>query len=155
MLLEQTCTVLENGVDPVEDGQRTQRKSIVDPMIPKMNGPRTVSTSAKVNHEAVPARTTTVDKFQVNVLGRSKAPRKRKMHSCPVCRQEGHHARTCMSILDEANRVRADAFLKTLVETKKLKPYLKSISSRSDDAFVRAIVQRIRSITEIGVEDII
>ena len=60
-----------------------------------------------------------------------------------------------MSILDEANRVRADVFLKTLVETRKLKPYLRCISSRSDDAFVRAIIQRIRNITEIGVEDII
>ena len=134
-ILNETCWALENvplNKQSVEDAP--SRKSIADPLVPKMRGPRTVCTSARVDHAGVPARTKMTDDFQIKVLGRSKTPvnkkspktpTKRKSHRCPVCRLEGHHARTCKDVLQEENRARADRYLKTLAETNKLGSYLK------------------------------
>ena len=50
------------------------RRSIVDPEIIKMMGPRTTSTSSKVDPRAPVQRRKMVDDFQANVLDRKKKP---------------------------------------------------------------------------------
>ena len=155
-ILEETCFTLEKiHIDTSVTTNESHRKSIVDPLMPKMKGPRTVSTSARVDLNVVPVRSKMVDDFQTKILGRSKASKTKKRHKCSVCRVEGHHANTCKSILLEENRIRADAFLKTLVETKRLKSYLKGVSSRSRDTFVQAVIQRLRKITKLEVDDVL
>ena len=94
-VLLEPCDSLEHV--PSQETTRScphPRRSIVDPSAMRMMGPRTTSTSAKVNRRVLVQRTHMADTFQVNTLGRSKKPSNAKRrHVCSICRGEGHHPR--------------------------------------------------------------
>ena len=125
------------------------KKSIVDPSYRRVGGHKTTSTSAKVNHTSVPPRTKKVDDYQVCELNRTKKPAKRRRcHMCPVCRLEGHHARTCDKVLLVENAARADAFFTQLVDGNKVDAYIASLARRENQAFVEKVILRIRTLSQ-------
>ena len=113
-----------------------------------MTGPRTTSTSAKVNRRAPVQRTHMADTFQVNTLGRSKKPSNAKRrHVCSICRGEGHHPQTCKHVLATDNTERADLYFKQLIRKNKAEAYLELWAKRGSHAFVIQLRERIRTLT--------
>ena len=103
VILSELCVSLEALSQPTqqEPAETTVRKSIVDPCVLRMKGPKTTSTSARVNHTAPTPKTVMVQKALGAVRENTKPPSRdrRKQHTCPICRGEGHHARTCRDVL--------------------------------------------------------
>ena len=94
-----------------------------------------------------------IDKFQVQHLKREKKPSKeRKRHKCPVCRVDGHHAKTCPDILLASNREWANAFLMKLVERGMVDGYLKSATNRFGVEFARNVQKRLDELASDGKE---
>ena len=143
--LFELCRDLEAERDG-RDNTMAPKKSIVDPGFKRVKGPKATSTSARVNHTALPPRTKTVDAFQVNELHRQKkpAPKCRKL-TFPICRAEGHHARTCPDVLLEENTERADHFFKQLADANKVDAYVTSLAKRESHAFVEKAIRRIKA----------
>ena len=78
-VLSELCESMEHV--PVKENAiccQQPRRSIIDPEIIKIMGPRTTSTSSKVDHRAPVQRRKMVDNFQVNVLDRKKKPSRTK-----------------------------------------------------------------------------
>ena len=101
-IIAETCRTLESlAKEQQPQSIPAPRRSIADPLRLKTRGPKTMATSSNVDHTQPPGSTKTVDRFQTEELGRRKAPlrRTKRRHRCPVCLLEGHHARTCHSIL--------------------------------------------------------
>ena len=116
----------------------------------RVKGRQTTSTSAKVDHVSVPSQSKAVDDFQINTLQRTKKPtsRTRKRHACPVCRRDGHHARTCHDVLLDENAERADAFFERLIETGRVDSYVASLAKRERHNFVELVIGRINLLSE-------
>ena len=127
----------------------TSRKSIIDLPIKKIKEYQTRSTSAKVNHTSIPPRTKMIDNYQVDALHRLRCRKEKgpKRHRCPVCRLEGHHARTCNNILLEENADRADKFLRQMIETAKIDSYISSLAKRQSHRFVEVVLERIKRLS--------
>ena len=90
-----------------------------------MSGPRTTSTSTKVDNCAHIQRAKMVERFHVDVLDRKAKPSQtKKRHTCSICRQVGHHPQTCHGILDPERAERANLFLRQLIEQRKAQRYL-------------------------------
>ena len=81
------------------------------------------------------------------VRSKTKPPSRdrRKQHTCPICRGEGHHARTCRDVLVEENRARAEQFFAQLIETQQLDKYLVCMAKRVSPQFARQIVRAIKT----------
>ena len=131
------------------DHKTTHKKSIIDPGIKKVSGHKATNTSARVNHTAIPPRTKMIDDYQINELHRKKKPagERRKQHIYPVCRQKGHHARTCHDVLLDENEERADVFFKQLADGNKVDAYLSSLAKRETHAFVEKAARRIEAVS--------
>ena len=131
------------------DIKTAPKKSIVDPGYKKVRGHKATSTSARVDHAAVQPRTKMIDDYQVNELHREKKPtrKRRKQHTCPVCRKEGHHARTCHEVLLDENAERADLFFKQLADANKVDAYVTSLGKRETQAFVERVIGRIEAVS--------
>ena len=112
--------------------ERAISNSQSDPLRLKTRGPKTMATSSNVDHTQPPGSTKTVDRFQTEELGRRKAPlrRTKRRHRCPVCLLEGHHARTCRSILSDENTERSLAYFKKLLAKDTFKAFIVSFSAR-------------------------
>ena len=124
-----------------------RRVSIADAGVVRVFGPRTTSTSAKVDHTAVPPHTKMVEALRAS-KERERKPRpaaKRKI-ACKICNGRGHQARTCPDVLAEANRERADAFFRRLVADGKADAYLAGVAKRATLGSVQAIADRIRTL---------
>ena len=91
----------------------TRRRSIVDHSVPKLRGPRTTTTSARVDHRAACPGTKMVHALFSQTKQKQQHPVKRK-HKCAICLIEGHHAPTCRNMLLEENCGRLNVFLKRL-----------------------------------------
>ena len=70
---------------------------------------------------------------------------RKKQHACPICRGEGHHARTCRDVLVEENRARTEQFLIQFIETRQLDKYLACMARRVSPQFARQIEQVIKT----------
>ena len=104
----------------------------------------THKTSSRVDNPTPTNRTNMIDKFQVQHLRREKKPAKnRKRHKCPVCHEEGHHAKTCLDVLLASNEECAKAFLVKLVERGTVNGYLKSATNRFGMEFARSVMKRL------------
>ena len=147
--LLELCHDLETSTERKTVQTETSRKSIIDPPIKKIRGYQTRSTSAKVNHTSIPPRTKMIDNYQVDVLHRSQRQKEKgpKRHRCPVCRLQGHHARTCKSILLEENADRADKFLREMIETRKIDSYISSLAKHQNHMFVEDVLERIKRLS--------
>ena len=147
--LLELCNELESPKGRVETMTTAPKKSILDPSYKRVGGHKTTSTSAKVNHTSVPPRTRMIDKYQVDELHRAKKPvRRRQCHTCPVCRLEGHHARTCHNVLLEENTERANTFFKHLVKSNMVDSYVSSLAKRESNAFVQKAILRIGAVSK-------
>ena len=147
--LLELCDELESENGSCERMTNPPKKSFVDPSYKRVGGHKTTSTSAKVNHTCVPPRTKMVDKFQVEELGRAKKPaRRRRSHTCPICRTQGHHARTRNNVLLEENTERANRFFKHLVDANMVDSYVSSLAKRESHAFVEKAILRIRAVSK-------
>ena len=74
-ILEETWVALETMSDVqmrMDKDEKTERKSVVDPVIVRVNGQRTKATSSKVDRTANEPRTKMVDDFQMQGLKMSK-----------------------------------------------------------------------------------
>ena len=108
-------------------------------------GPRTTSTSAKVDRRAHVQRTCMVDHFQANVLDRTKKPSKQKrQHTCSICRGQGHHPQTCQQILSSENAERANLYFQQLIQKNKVQGYLDLLAKRTSQSFSRTVAERIQ-----------
>ena len=77
-VLRELCESLESVLSKeISQTCPATRRSIVDPGAMRMMGPRTTSTSARVDGRARAQRTHMVDDFHVDVLDRTKSRRKR------------------------------------------------------------------------------
>ena len=142
--LVELCADLERLNETEQRQNGLPRSSIADPTFQRVRGRQTTSTSAKVDHMSAPPRSKAVDDFQVNTLQRAKKPaRCRKRHVCPVCRCDGHHARTCRDVLLDENAERADAFFARLLEMDRVDSYVASLAKRERHSFVKLVVGRI------------
>ena len=147
-VLNSLCDALEQGAFHEQQVTETKRLSIVDPKGVKVSGPRTTSTSTKVDHCAHVQRAKMVGRFQVEVLDRKAKPQKaKKRHRCSICREEGHHPQTCRSILDPEHAARADIFLRRLIEKRKTQSYLDILAKRAPPAFVKRVEQRVEQLS--------
>ena len=143
-VLNGLCDSLERGTFREQPDQDTKRLSIIDLRGVKMSGPRTTSTSTKVDNCAHVQRAKMVERFQVDVLDRKGKPsRTNRRHTCSICRQDGHHPQTCRSILDPEHAERASLFLRQLIEKRKAQRYLDMWAKRGSPAFVKRVVQRV------------
>ena len=114
----------------------------------KMTGPRTTSTSAKVDRRAHVQRTHMVDTFQVNTLKKTKKPANaNRRHVWSICRGEGHHPQTCKAVLAPEHTERADLSFTQLIRKNKALAYLDLWAKRGTRAFVSRIAERIRTLT--------
>ena len=148
VILSELCVSLEALSQPSQQqpAETTVRKSIVDPCILRMKGPKTTTTSARVNHTAPCPRTAMVEKVHGAVREKAKPSHgRKKQHTCPICRGEGHHARTCRDVLVEENRARAELFFIQLIETRQLDKYLVCMARRVSPQFAREIEQVIKT----------
>ena len=149
LILSELCVSLEALAQPSQQEQRetTVRKSIIDPCVLRMKGPKTTSTSARVNHTAPTPKTVMVQKVHGAVRVKTKPPSrdKKKQHTCPICRGDGHHARTRRDVLVEENRARAEQFFVQLIETQQLDKFLVCMARRVSPQFARQIEQAIRT----------
>ena len=147
-ILSELCVSLEALSRPSQQqpAETTVRKSIIDPCVLRIKGPKTTSTSARVNHTAPCPRTAMVEKVHGAVREKTKpSPHRKKQHTCPICRGEGHHARTCRGVIVEENRPRAEQFFIQLIETQKLDKYLLGMARRVSPQFARQIEQMIKT----------
>ena len=144
------CSDLEQTLETERRRNALPRSSIADPAFQRVKGRQTTSTSAKVDHVSVPSQSKAVDDFQINTLQRVKKPtsRTRKRHACPVCRRDGHHARTCHDVLLDENAERADAFFVRLIETGRVDSYVASLAKRERHNFVELVIGRINLLSE-------
>ena len=71
------CNTLETLSEKENDGGSVDRRrpSIVDPPVPRMRGPRTTTTSSKVDRRAKAPQTNMTDEYQQVVLNREKRPK--------------------------------------------------------------------------------
>ena len=157
MVLDELCVSLDECSQTVTSTSRPvcERWSIADPVVPRMRGHITKSTSLKVNLTAAPARTTMVNKCRDASTQTEKKPSRgrRRQHTCPICRGSGHHARTCKNVLLDENRERADAFFMQTIQSGNVGTYLTSVSRRASFKHAKAVARRIQSCaTEHGVE---
>ena len=147
-ILRELCEPIErfSSQETTEDRPAT-RRSIVDPHRMKTMGPRTTSTSARVDGSARLQRTRMVDNFQVNVLDRTKKPSKQKRrHTCSICRSEGHHSQTCQHILASENTDRANLFFKQLIGKGNVRGFLDLLAKRHSHEFVNEVTERIEGL---------
>ena len=137
-----------------KNDQPRAKKSIVDPIAPRLRGPRATGTSARVDHIASVPRTKMIQDHIGQGNSKPKAAT-RTRHICPVCLLEGHHARTCKNMTLEENAGRMDLFIEKTIKTGGLKKFVKSLSSRSDKACARAVLQKVRQHARIDIEDLL
>ena len=148
-ILRELCEAIE----PVTVKENTvccpqPRRSIVDPDIIKMMGPRTTSTSSKVDRRAPVQRRKMVDDFQVNVLDRKKKPSgTKRQHKCSICNKTGHHPQTCRDVFAPENRARTDLFFKRLIENDGTGKYLAKLTKRESPEFLQLASERIALLT--------
>ena len=136
-------TVKENTVC-----YRQARRSIVDPDIIKMTGPRTTSTSPKVDRRAPVQRRKMVEDFQVNILDQKKKPSvTKRQHKCSICNKTGHHPQTCSDLFAPENSARADLFFKRLIEKDGTRKYLAKLTKRESPEFLQLASERIALLT--------
>ena len=141
------CNALETlkSKDP-QPTEPQRRVSIADPGVVRVFGPRTTSTSAKVDHTAVPPHTKMVEALRASKeSGRKPRPAAKRKIACKICNGHGHQARTCPDVLAEANRERADAFFRRLVADGKVDAYLAGVAKRATIDSAQAIADRIRT----------
>ena len=145
-ILRDLCESLKSmGSEQTTRDHTTTRRSIADPHAMKLMGPRTTSTSAKVDRRAHVQRTRMVDHFQANVLDRTKKPSKQKrQHTCSICRGQGHHPQTCQQILSSENAERANLFFQQLIQKNKVQGYLDLLAKRTSQSFSRTVAERIQ-----------
>ena len=146
-VLKELCDSLERADFKEHIDGATKRLSIVDPKGFKTSGPRTLSTSTKVDHCAHVQRSKMVERFQVDVLDRKPKQPKTKRHKCSICLQDGHHPQTCRSILDPEHKERADLFLKQLVVKGKVQRYMDSLAKRATREFVQGVIRRVEQLS--------
>ena len=148
-LLNELCVTLDACVrtDTQSDQRRFERKSIADPVLPRMRGHMTTSTSAKVDRTAALPRTKMVAACRQASSQTPTKPttKRRKQHTCPICRCAGHHARTCKDVLLDENRERADVFFKRVIEDARVESYLSSVAARSSLKHANEVAARIQS----------
>ena len=148
-VLIELCNTLETLSEKENDGGNADRMrpSIVDPPVPRMRGPRTTTTSSRVDRRAKAPQTNMTDEYQQVVLNREKRPKRagRKTHRCSVCLGDGHHPQTCQRLLAVENSERADAFFKRLVEKGKTDRFVVALSRRATPDIVNRIVSRVRN----------
>ena len=77
------------------------RRSIVDPSAPKFRGPRTTTTSARVDHRTACPGTKMVHDLLAQTKQKQHLVKRRQ--KCAVCLMEGLHASTCRNMLLEEN----------------------------------------------------
>ena len=147
VILSELCVSLEALSRPSQQqlAETTVRKSIVDPCVLRMKGPKTTSTSARVNHTAPCPRTAMVEKVHGVVREKKPSHDRKKQHTCPICHGQGHHARTCRDVLVKENRARAEQFFIQLIETRQLDKYIVCMARRVSPQFARQIEQVIKT----------
>ena len=150
--LLELCRELENTSASERQQNYARPKSIINPSTRKVRGYKTRSTSSKVNHTSVPPRTKMIDTYQVDVLHRSRrgTDKRPKRHRCPLCRLEGHHARTCHNILLLENAQRADKFLRELIDSQRIDSYISSLAKRQRHSFIQDVLDRIKRLSVNG-----
>ena len=154
MVLCELCRSLEEFTFKEENRNVPTRRSIADPKTIKMTGPRTTSTSAKVNRSAPTQRTKMVERYQEDVLDRVKPKEGRKRrHVCSICLETGHHPQTCSRIFDPENAERADVFLKKLIEKNKVMRYLRLLSRRVPSEKVERLTVRVKELSGCPLTD--
>ena len=148
-VLRELCESLESA--PSKEMSQTcpaTRRSIVDPGAMRIMGPRTTSTSARVDGRARAQRTHMVDDFHVDVLDRTKKPSKQKRrHMCSICHGAGRHPQTCKHILASENTERANLYFKRLIQKNKVHGYLDVLAKRGSQSFVGEVRERIQALT--------
>ena len=147
LVLKDLCRSLETDTFQDENDTETRRLSILDPKGFKTSGPRTTSTSTKVDHCAHIQRVKMVERFQVDILDRKpKSSKPKKHHRCSICGQNGHHPQTCVHILDSEHSEGANLFLKLLVGKGKVQRYLDLLTKRTSREFVQGVVRRVEQL---------
>ena len=121
------------------------RKSIVDPGFVRVMGPRSTSTSSKVDHQAVRPQTKMVAAFKESADSRRNGcvTSKRK-NTCCVCLGLGHQARTCRGLVLPENHERTFAFLKKLVLNGKAQNFVAAAKKRMTTEDVEKVVDLLR-----------
>ena len=135
----------------MEDDEKIKRKSVVDPVVVKVNGQPTKATSSKVDRTADAPRTKMVDDFQMQVLKKSKKSKQR--HTCPVCLVVGHHAKTCSDILAPENRERCNQYLKKMHTKQRLRAFVISLAKRHSRAAVKTVIAQLVSVEALTDDD--
>ena len=146
-ILNELCATLEEIGSKPENGCTTNRPSIVDPNVIAMKGRLATNTSSNVDRASKQPRTKTVNDHQIAALGRERKVRTRR-HVCPICCQEGHYAKTCRDVLSDEHAVRAEGFLKRLIENNATEQYTRAMSARVSPEFASEIAARIRAVEE-------
>ena len=150
-ILLETCHTLE--AIPRRSGGDT-RKSIVDPGALRLIGPRTTTTSARVDHRtACPGAKMVRDFLEQTKPTRTEAVK--RTHHCAVCLREGHHARTCKDMLLEENSGRLSVFFEKMIKAGGLKGFVRSLMARRDKAYSRAVIQRLNKHSHMDIEDLL
>ena len=123
------------------------RKSIVDPGFVRVMGPRSTSTSSKVDHQAAPPQTKMVAAFKASADSRRSArvPTKRQ-NTCCACLGLGHQARTCRGIVLPENHERTCAFIKELVSKGKAQCFLAAAKKRMTPEDVKKVSDMIHAV---------
>ena len=148
-VLRELCESMERV--PVKENVvccQQPRRSIVDPEIIKIMGPRTTSTSSKVDRRAPVQRRKMVEDFQVIVLDRKKKPSvTKRQHKCLICNKTGHYPQTCREVFAPENRARTDLFFKRLIEKDGTGKYLAKLTKRESPEFLQLASERIALLT--------
>ena len=131
------------------------RKSIVDPGFVRVMGPRSTSTSSKVDHKALAPQTKMVATFKASAdSGRIRRVTTKRQNICCVCLGLGHQAKTCPGIVLPENKERTCAFLKKLVLNGKARNFLAAVEKRMTSEDVEKIVDLMR-IVEASCENVV
>ena len=147
LILRELCQSLERIPRQEQGVSADKRRSIMDPVVVKMTGQRTTTTSAKVNHSAPVQSTKMAEQYQTNVLGRTKKPAgAKRRHRCSICREEGHHPQTCGSLFAPENTERTKQFLKQLIEKNRVQSFLDVLTRRASSAFVRQATRMVEQL---------
>ena len=96
----------------------------------RVMGPRSTSTSSKVDHKAVAPQTKMVATFKAS--GDSRRNRcigSKRQNTCCVCLGLGHQAKTCRGIVLPENKERTCAFLTKLVLNGKARNFLAAVKN--------------------------
>ena len=70
---------------------------------------------------------------------------KRNQHAFPICRHEGHHARTCRDVLVEENRERSDTVFNRLMNSRKFDKHLAAMAVRVSTQFAGIILYQVKT----------